>query len=203
MRRDVIILIVIIVIAIVIIVWFVPRSREGFKNLGSKYMASKTMKKEVETKKPLCGCGKAQGSCSGCAAKNKVPREVIYDEGGIGTKDSSLDNHLADAERNKIINKNIPANNTQLYAPTLFDLFTPQEDTIALYGVTKDELDLLVEEYREEHTYTVPQAPKSLTFNIRDTERANDILEDSMYNLAVHRRPYEQDGSFAYMQMVQ
>lgn len=201
MRRDLIVLIVIIIIAIVVIVWLSPNTREGFKNLGSKYMATKTLKKDVDGKVPLCGCGNPQGSCKGCAMKNKKNiNDGRVDSVGEGTK--ALDASLMLAEKNKHLNKQLAANNAQLYASSLFDLFTPQEDTVGLYGVTKEEMDLLVDEYRKEHEYVLPTAPKSLTFNIKDTDRANDILEESMYNLAVHRRPYEQDAGFSYLQNV-
>jgi hypothetical protein len=82
---------------------------------------------------------------------------------------------------------------TSIKGETIWDLFTPKEDTMREYGVTQEEMDGLVEQYRKEHSYEVEKAPTTVNFSVEKWERATDATQDSMRNLTVARKPYE-DG---------
>lgn len=64
-------------------------------------------------------------------------------------------------------------------AKSVFDIFSPKENTLELYGVTDDELRAMVKQYREEHKYEVPVAPSTLTFNINKWEKAQEKMRVS------------------------
>jgi hypothetical protein len=82
---------------------------------------------------------------------------------------------------------------TTLRGESYWDLLTPKEDTMREYGVTQQEFDALVAQYRKEHTYEVESAPTTLTFSVDKWEEANNLMRDSMRNIVVEKRPYE-DG---------
>jgi len=65
-----------------------------------------------------------------------------------------------------------------IVADDVFSIFSPKENTMALYGVSPSELKAMVKQYRAEHKYEVPSAPSTLTFNIGKWEKAQDKMRD-------------------------
>jgi len=122
-------------------------------------------------------------------------------------KDAIKDKPVLDIDKNKELKEtkhisiNLPkTDKTQevardkdvLYSDTYFDLFTPREDTMKLYGVTQVELDRLVEEYRREHTYIPDKAPNTLTFNLDRWERSIEDMHDKAANNIPEVRDYQE-----------
>lgn len=111
------------------------------------------------------------------ASPTLVEQEAI--PGGIA---SSSQQNLRKAVPGSGVRPNSVKSNagmTHIEVDSVFDVFTPKENTMDLYGVTEEQLRQMVKQYREEHKYEVPKAPSTLTFNINKWEAAQERMRDS------------------------
>jgi len=205
-RITTIVFIVIIVIAIIVIIVLLMRANgvQPFKRMSQTKVApplqeakktnKEKLRNDVFNKQALGNDTKASQSTKLSATDERL--EAAQVNRNLNTKKKHS------KKRSSSINKpNKPSTlrtgedevPVVLTGETVWDLLTPKEDTMREYGVTEDELNRLVDEYREEHTYKVEKAPTTINFDMEKWDRATDIMQESMKHSVVERKPYE-DG---------
>ena len=207
-RIATIVTIVLIVLAIIIAVCIVMRMQgiQPFRhlNMPNRRSRTETIRRDIEEKpkateepRPKTTEMRPKDSVEEPTAPSFdtriIAEEAVYDGLDSPVSDSSSVEEEETPKVSRRATHRVHSNLPVYKAATHWDLFTPKEDTMRLYGVSQDELDKLVEQYRKEQKYEIEAAPTTLTFNLDKWERATDAMQDSMRNVIVQPKPFE-DG---------
>ena len=175
-----IILVILVIVAIVIIVVMMLMRNNGIQpfrrlNMPTGLSRTETVRKDIEEQPKAVETPKEQVETTPKTTPKRSPKH---------SKKSRTPKRSSKPEEPQL----------PLYTvDTHWDLFSTKEDTMKLYGVSQQELDKLVEQYRKDQKYEIEAAPTTLTFNLDKWERATDAMQDSMRNVVVQSKPYE-DG---------
>lgn len=180
------VIIIVLAIVVIVILLFQIHGTQHYQKVNlDPFNASKTIKEEIieKTRKDILDPESNSSVLEQIAKENALKNKTI-------AVNDSVDKKLPQTISDKTVT--IKEDKNLLTSETHFDLFTPKEDTVKLYGVTKSELDRLVDEYRREHTYEVEKAPTTLTFNLSRWEEVNDEAQETAANSVVEVRDYQE-----------